>query len=229
MTARVVTLIGAGNIRVAPIVLATLAEFFPESPLHVHLFDANEERLDLMDRLARTFFDITRNEATVKSSSELADVLPDSTEVIIALNEDGSRRMVGRQLSTAAAVTDAAIGPTDVYSGDFNRPTPLDRLSDHTRMMLEVPAASEGSREEAVAAAFELVAATGWPSDARVLNLTRGLQVPIETWDWPSELSDASKHSMPHRILRWIHHDENIGDLLTEGRESRFRAWLEQR
>jgi len=229
MQARVVTIVGAGNIRVAPIVLATLAEFFPESPLTVSLFDANEERLDLMDRLARTFFDITRNEATVRSSSDIAEALPETTELILALNEDGARRMVGRQLSPGTAVIETSVEPADVYSGDFNRPTPIDRLSEHTRLMLEVPVAETGSRDEVIRAAYDMVAEQGWSETCRMLNLTRGLLVTHETWDWPPALTEKERQSRPHQILRWIHHDDNIGDLLTAGRESDLRSWLEQR
>lgn len=229
MTARVVTLIGAGNIRVAPITLAALAEFFPELPLTVSLFDANGERLDLMDRLARCLFDITRNDAVIKSSGELDEAVKDSTDIVLALNEDGARRMLGRRMSGAVVATDDSVEIGDVYSGDFNRPTPMSKLSEHTRLMLQVPDVAHGSREEVIRSAFDLVNEAIGQTAARRLNLTRGLSIDWEAWDWPAPLADAAKAGIPHQILRWINHDDEVGDLLSEARESRFRAWLEER
>ena len=220
-------MVGAGNIRVAPIVIAALAEYFPDEEFEVRLFDANEERLDLIDRLARAVFEITKNEAIIKSSSDLDEALDGATDLILALNEDGSRRMIGRKLSQTVETVEASVGPMDVYGGDPNRPTPTDRLSERMKSMLQVADLPTGSRDEAVRSAWEIVKGSIPDSARRQINLTRDLEVDGANWDWPAPLTETEVQRQPHRILRWINYDEPIGDLLEEARGSALRRWIE--
>lgn len=227
MPRRTICLVGAGNIRVAPHVIAALAEYFPDAEYEVRLFDSNEERLDLIDRLARAIFEITKNEAIIKSSSDLDEALEGVTDVIIALNEDGARRMIGRKLSHTVETVEASVGPMDVYGGDPNRPTPTEQLSARMKSMLQVADLPSGSREEAVTAAWSLVQMQIPDSVKRRLNLTRNLEIEGSNWNWPAPLTETEIQRQPHRILRWINYDEPVGDLLEEGRTSALRRWIE--
>ena len=62
MSRRSLALIGAGNIRCCPSVLASIAALGALEDLDIRLYDANQERLDLYFQLAGTIMDLSDRE-----------------------------------------------------------------------------------------------------------------------------------------------------------------------
>jgi hypothetical protein len=88
-------LMGVGNVRCTPPVLATLASYFGERPLEIVLYDADEERLDLFDRLARTFLAFTKSTNMLSSTIVADEALTSATRVIVQLDSQGARKALG--------------------------------------------------------------------------------------------------------------------------------------
>ncbi len=229
MLGRVVTLIGAGNVTCAPKVIATVAGLGDEFLVDFRLFDANDERLDLMDRLARVCFDQAKSESTIRSSTDLAELLDGTTDVIIGLGEDCSRRILGATSAPTLDNFEPEADPWELRRGDPNRPTPVDRLSTQTRQMLERPLdMSLGSFEVIQRALSHVVPII--PPSARILSLVQEVALPpileIETLAWPDPLSESELSLIPHQILRWVVKQEPIHELLDAGKDSPVRTWL---
>lgn len=218
-----VVVVGAGNIRCAPAVLGALAGWWPEGEASVSLFDANEERLDLIDRLARRVFDDFHKDMGVRASSDLAEALEGGTAVLLCLNEDGSRRMVGGSVDELEDVSNSdAVG---FRRGDGNRPTPVEQLSPMTRQLLSRPRMVGGTREEAILRAVE-VFREAWGGRGAVLSLLRGVETGFESVDWPGALSAEELWMRPHQILRWLGGDEALDGLVDAGRSGPVLDWL---
>lgn len=221
MSGRCVCLAGAGNIRCCPAVLGALSLWFPEGGVLISLFEANEERLDLMDRLARVVLE-EREDIVVRASSDLDEALAGVTDLILMLNEDGSRRMVG---GSEEVVHDMGEGDSvEFRRGDGNRPTPVEQLSPLTRQVLSRPAVLGGSREEVVRAAG-LRVLDGF--DGRVCSLIRSVDLEVDGFDWPQPLSESELWMRPHEILRWISGDERLETLVEAGRSGPILGWLD--
>lgn len=231
MAGRIVAVLGAGNVRCAPPVFATLCNWYPDVPLAIRLWDANEERLDLMDRLARCLMDDWNSEATVSSSTDLAEVLEAASDVVLCLHEDCARRLIGTHLSPSLAMFEDQEIPIHYYGGDRNRPTPPESLSEHTKQLLSVPDHESLSRREAMEAALAVLLPQ-IPESARVLSLMREVDVPArpqtQAIAWPEPLSEVQESLLPHQILRWVRRDEEMFDLMTSGKSTPLRVWLDE-
>jgi hypothetical protein len=69
------TILGAGSIDLAPSVIAVLANYFGERPFEICLWDADDERLDLMCRFARTCCAVTKSLHVITATSDLDEAL----------------------------------------------------------------------------------------------------------------------------------------------------------
>ena len=99
--------IGAGSIRSAAPVIATLAMYFGERPIEIVLYDADEERLDLFDRFARTSFILMKSTHSLRATSRLDEALSDATAVLVGFDENCARKELGiaaRRMTTAEAM-----------------------------------------------------------------------------------------------------------------------------
>jgi hypothetical protein len=102
-------ILGAGNVRCSPPVLATLASYFGERPLDIALYDADEERLDLFDRVGRTFFAVTKTPNTLASTTDPAEALAEAALVIVQTDAHCLSRAIGQKPdSTAPGVVERA-------------------------------------------------------------------------------------------------------------------------
>ena len=228
MRRRAVTIVGAGSLRCAPAVFASIAAKRFERPLEVRLFDANGERLDLMWRLALRLFEMTNSAHDVLRRSSLEEAMFESDAVIVSLYEDCAKRMTGK---TAARflLPSEPVDPTtraELNRGDINRPTPFDELSPMTLEALSTPS-DDRTRDEAVADAMAVVAAQ--VGGAMVLNLTRGVElvgVAHTTLDWPSPLGADEHSSLPHRILRWVNGDHELDEYMSRHESSPVAQWF---
>lgn len=90
------TVLGAGSVRCCPAIIGALGSYYGERPLQVRLFDADAERLDLFDRLARLVFEDTSVEHGVLAFEDAAEALEGADLVIFAIDEHGSRKFLGR-------------------------------------------------------------------------------------------------------------------------------------
>jgi hypothetical protein len=102
-------IIGAGNVQCTSPVLATLASYFGERPLDVFLYDADEERLDLFDRLARTFFAFTKSGNTLTSTMDADEALAEAHLVIVQLDLHSAAKALGLKRTSAKNIFGRAL------------------------------------------------------------------------------------------------------------------------
>ena len=93
--------IGAGNLRCSPAVIGSLGTYFGERPIELFLWDADEERLDLFDRLARACFLATKATHRVLASTEIDEALEESNFVLFQLGENCCRKYINASAETA--------------------------------------------------------------------------------------------------------------------------------
>ena len=99
-------IVGAGSVRCAPGLIGSLASYYGERPLEVRLYDADEERLDLFDRLARLVFEDTSVEHSLRSTSDAAEALEGVRLVVLAIDENCARKYL-RQAGQEVPVDNA--------------------------------------------------------------------------------------------------------------------------
>lgn len=227
MPPKSIGLIGAGSLRCGPPVLSSLAAMGLRRPLDLRLFDANEERLDLMIRLAEQMLEMTECEHTIFGTSIVEEALEDADAAIVSLSEDCARRMTGKTASRVLLPVEPEDGTERCYlhGGDMNIPTPLDELSDRTLAALSSPDMGRVTREEAVELALdEVLSKVG---QAKVLDLTRGVRGRSHaTLEWPGTLTDEERRSRPHQILRWLGGDEGLTLYVRQYADSPLADWL---
>ncbi|MCW5936126.1 MAG: hypothetical protein KIT11_02320 [Fimbriimonadaceae bacterium] len=227
---RVVCLYGAGNVASSPAVVATVCNWQPESDVEFRLFDANEERLDLLDRFARTCLDRTSLGHMVKATSDLAEASAEVTDAILALHDDCARRMVGVPIEPQA-VEEEPLGFSylDLVRGDPNKPTPPHKLSLAARTLISQPSVETGTESQVVQEAAGLILES-LPPKARLLTVAQQRVVPNREHtflNWPRPIDADQLGRVPHQIHRWILGEPSLGDLLLEASDSPLREWLD--
>lgn len=101
--------IGVGNVRYTPRVLATLAGYFGERPLQVVLYDPDAERLDLFERLARSFFAFNKSTNGLWSTEDPDAALAEAERVIVQLEANGVKKLLQGQKATARTAMSRAL------------------------------------------------------------------------------------------------------------------------
>lgn len=96
MLPETLAIIGVGNVRFTPRVLATLAGFYGERPMRVVLYDPDSERLDLFCRLARCFFRFAKSSHDLAFTEDSDEALADAERVIVQLEENGARKLLSQ-------------------------------------------------------------------------------------------------------------------------------------
>ncbi|MBX3114714.1 MAG: hypothetical protein KF836_09140 [Fimbriimonadaceae bacterium] len=228
MPERIVTVIGIGNLRCGSLVLATLCRWYPDVPISVRLFDSNEERLDLMDMLGRQLFDLWNSEVRLSSGSDLAESMDGATDLIVCLNEDCSRRMVGGNRAESLDFFEET-QERSFFGGDPNKPTPVENLSDHTKRILGAPVQQGSTRQEVILEAFAKVRHQLSPP-IRIVSLMRDVELktdlPITQLSWPEPLTELQVATKPFQILRWVKGDEKVEDLIERINDNPLMEWL---
>ncbi len=224
------TVFGAGNMRTGPIVMAALSRWYPDFPFSIRLFDANSERLDLMDLLLRGFLDNWNSEVQVVSTGDASEALDGVTDLILTMHEDCARRMMGTSSSAALDYFEKADEMEFYLGGDRNKPTPVAQLSEQTRKLLEMPKSS-ASREEVLVESVCTVLSS-LKESVRVLSLMRGVSLgndrELTELNWPEPISESQLTLVPHQILRWVRGDESAFDLGAEADSSPVLGWLKK-
>jgi len=181
-----------------------------------------------MDLLGRQLFDLWNSEVRLSSGSDFGEAMEGATDLIVCLNEDCSRRMVG---GNRAESLDFFEGTEErsFFGGDPNKPTPVENLSDHTKRVLGAPVHQGSSRQEVILEAFGMVRHHLTPS-VRIVSLMREIDLktdlPITNLNWPEPLTELQIAVKPFQILRWVKGDEKVEDLITGINESPLMEWL---
>lgn len=231
MQTKTVCVLGAGSVEYAPNAIVTLASLASEFLLDIRLFDANEERLDLLDRLGRVCLDMTKLGHSIRSSSDPEEMLEGAEAVIFCVSEDCARRIAapGEDIDEAAPepTPETELPVLEFGMGDPNRPTPVEKLSQQTKLILRRPN-MDISLDEAMSVVqvqfTELI-----PEDARVLNMVPGYELTARDErldDWPPKMDEDQISVMPHQILRWIQGEPSLGKFIDENRRSPLAGWL---
>ena len=215
--------------RTGPAVMATVARWYPDVPFSVRLFDANSERLDLVDLLLRQLLDSWNDEIPAMATQDVTEAMDGVTDLVITMHEDCARRMLGAGNSAALAYFEEA-GELDLYlGGDRNKPTPVEQLSEQTRKLLEAPKREGNSREDVIEMAVAEVIKKSQPG-IRIVSLMRGVGFDsgreITHYNWPVPIQEDLLPLVPHQILRWVRGDENISDLGVVADNSPLMGWL---
>jgi hypothetical protein len=202
-------IIGAGSVRCTPRVLAALATYFGERPLEIRIFDADEERLDLFDRLARFMFLVAESNHRLLFRTDPAEALEDADRVIFQVGSNCARhylRAIGGRPTNAGPQA-----PEGSLQVDGYLPPPQDSAMIQDVVDLFVDQT---------------------PADAEILSLQRsdiGLPLArrVRRLDWPSDLSLRERIALPHQVLRWIKGEEAIQPFLLESERSPLKSWLD--
>ncbi len=201
-------ILGIGSLRAGPPVIASLATYFGERELEIRLFDADEERLDLFDRLARACFLVEDAKHELESFSNSEEALEGAEQAILMVTENCAKKfLVGRHGKLPSKVVTTSDGESQVF---------------------------EPMREEYIGlATTEILVAL--PDGAPILSLMRGgeallfesarpLELSVE--QWPEPIDEETRWRLPHQILRWIKGDDPLFKLLEANRNSPIKRWL---
>lgn len=202
-------ILGIGSLRAGPAVIASLATYFGERELEIRFFDADEERLDLFDRLARAAFQVEDAKHDLESFTDPVEALEGADQAILMIGENCARKLL---------IARHGCLPTKVTT---NSATEL--------------SAQEPTREELIGlAATEILEAL--PDGAPVLSLMRGgeaiqfssprpLELSVE--QWPEPLDEDARWRAPHQILRWVRGDDPVYELLETYKQEPVKRWLD--
>lgn len=108
MNATRLTILGAGSVRCSVPVIASLATYFGERPLEIRMYDADVERLDLFDRLARVCFVMAKNEHSLVSTNNLEEACEGAERVVLQVGENCARRFLKERRKMGVADLEAA-------------------------------------------------------------------------------------------------------------------------
>jgi len=94
---RIVAVLGVGSLRAGPPVLAELATYAGERPMEIRLYDADLERLDLMERFLRAGCRMTDIEHEIISTPDSAEALAGADIVLLLVGENCARKSLGKR------------------------------------------------------------------------------------------------------------------------------------
>jgi hypothetical protein len=89
-----VAILGIGNVRCAPAIIASLSGYFGERPLEIHLWDSDEERLELFDRFARLCFNMTKSKHSLLASEVSEEAIDGSAGLLLAVGVNCARKFL---------------------------------------------------------------------------------------------------------------------------------------
>jgi hypothetical protein len=247
-------IIGAGSVRCGPPIVASLASYFGERSVNVALWDADAERLDLFERFARTSFSVLKCTHSVFATLEPEEALVGADRVVLALDVNCAKKYLKAQKGlegqrdegTRAAEGEVAgrrsqedrSGELDFESkisrrdsGTASEQNPKSKNSDFTDSPTHPFTGSSLVSDEAlIEAALEGILKTLDP-DADILSLLPPSQtIPQELYariDWPAELTEEERPSVPHQVLRWMRAEDYVEAYVREHERSPLKAWLD--
>lgn len=221
MEPRRLAILGAGSLRCGPPTLAALANYFGEHDLEVRLWDADEERLDLADRLARTMFVVEEAKHLLVAASDVREALDQADAAILMVEHYCARRFLDptppvrlpypSRLDPSPIAEASECGPI-VGPGVPLPPPPIEDQDPDS-----VPRAVAKILGEFSGPILSFLSQSVWTGD-RVLTIQ----------GWPPEVDAATQRSLPHLFLRWLRGEEYVGSYIRLHAKSPIRAWLDQ-
>lgn len=94
-----VAVLGIGGLTFGPGIVGCLATYFGERPLFVRLYDADEERLDFMQRFLRTCCVFNQNDAQVFMTADPKEAVLDATHTILSVEPNCAMKILKVQAS----------------------------------------------------------------------------------------------------------------------------------
>ena len=213
MSARKLAVLGVGNLVCGPAVLASLATYFGERPLEVRLYDADEERLDLMDRLARLLFAVGEAQHLTSSTSNIDEALNEADDVILCVDENCACKFVISTEERGQIPSGSPVALEQAFA-EAEADVILTEPTDPQEALLSCLNAL-GDSLPVEAEVVSLVGPVGgvW-SDAKSIS------------DWP--VAPENDAAIPFQILRWIRGDDRVQPLIDEYQKSPIRSWLDR-
>ena len=123
-----VAILGVGSLRCMPPVVSSLSSYFGERPLEVRLFDADEERLDLMDRFARHCFQFTKATHDVLYRPNHEEAVEGVDRIVLMVGRNCARKFMRVKYSGTSTQDDVMISST-ITALLANAPPEADILS----------------------------------------------------------------------------------------------------
>ncbi len=105
-------ILGAGSLRCMPPVVSALSTYFGERPLEIRLYDADEERLDLMDRLARHSFQLTKATHDLLYRPNPAEAIDGADRIVLMVGRNCARKFMRVKFSGVSSQDDLMITST---------------------------------------------------------------------------------------------------------------------
>jgi hypothetical protein len=202
-----VALIGIGSVRCGVPILASLASYFGERPLEVCMYDADSERLDTFDRLARVFFETTDVPHRVLSTEDPFEAMSDSDMLVFSVGRNCLRRLPEVAVPVVSGAN-SALGEINQGRGSF---APRRRSSEGNLLWR-----------------FLADLAPSVPDGAEVLNLLES-ELPLDRYHrlaWPPKPSMELRAAFPLQALRWINEEEDPFAVIQAYESSPFKQWL---
>jgi hypothetical protein len=92
-----------------PPVISSLATYAGERKLEIRLYDADEERLDLMDRFARHCFHFTDSTHDALFRPDPSEALEGVDRIVLMMGRNCARRYLGMKFSDEAAQSEETV------------------------------------------------------------------------------------------------------------------------
>lgn len=177
--------------------------------MEVVLFDADEERLDLMQRLASVCFLVEDSKHLLSFTADPQEALEGAEMVVMMVGENCARKY----LIARHGALPSKIVPRGNGEASTEELTPFEYIGQAlTEILVHVP------------------------DGAPILSLLQGGEdvvfhspnlLELSVANWPASPDPSTSWQIPHQILRWIHGDEDVYALLAENRLSPVREWLD--
>lgn len=215
MDPRRIAIMGIGSRRRGPATVAALTACAEDFDLELRFWDADAERLDLFDRLARVCFRAAEVEPRLLTLSDPAEALERADGVIVAVGRNCARCFL------APPAAGRAPAPT-------GSPVDLELAYAEPGVELQAEEPVEDVSEEDVRLAIGRLLAGG-DRGRPTLDLTGLLdrtEPEVVTACWPEDPGPERRRRLPLQILRWVLADESVSDLLAAYRDSPVREWL---
>lgn len=105
-------ILGAGSLRCMPPVISALSTYAGERPLEIRLYDADEERLDLMDRFCRHCFHFSNSTHDVRYRPNPSEAVEQADRIVLMVGRNCARKFMRVKFSGVSSQDDVMITST---------------------------------------------------------------------------------------------------------------------
>lgn len=213
--------LGIGSLRSGPPVVAALANYFGERELEVRLYDSDDERLDLFDRLARACFVVEKARHRLFSFNDHREALDEADAAIVCVGFNCARKLLGIKQEEPPAEEQAPLHPVE-------RAAECGPVSGMPRSWYYGEPPKPEFRAQVLRSALDILLEEV-PADLPLLDMMRGAKLSgkrVSRLEWPDALGEEERLALAHQVLRWVKGDEYLHTLLNAHRLSPIKRWL---